>query len=36
MKDIIKDRYEKEDSRLLTKQEASDLIDHLNNLKDTQ
>lgn len=34
MHDIIQKRYDKKDSRLLTKQEASDLISYLNGLKD--
>ena len=36
MKDILSSRYQKMDSRSLTKKEASDLIDYLNNLKDIQ
>lgn len=36
MKDIMATRYNKTDSKLLTKREASDLIDYLNNLKDLQ
>lgn len=34
MKDIISNRYQKTDSRFLTKREASDLIDYLNNLRE--
>jgi hypothetical protein len=33
MKEIIQKRYNKSDGKLLSKQEASDLIDHLNSLK---
>ncbi|NMB32739.1 MAG: hypothetical protein GX992_00645 [Clostridium sp.] len=36
MKQIIHDRYHKQDSKYLTKKEASDLIDYLNDLKETQ
>jgi hypothetical protein len=34
MKDIIFSRYQKTDSKALTKREASDLIDYLNHLKE--
>ncbi len=34
MKEIMQTRYNKSDSKLLTKQEASDFIDYLNNIKD--
>jgi len=34
MKEIIKERYQKTDSKSLTKQEASDLIDYLNSIKE--
>jgi hypothetical protein len=34
MKDIILSRYQKTDSKALTKREASDLIDYLNHLKE--
>jgi len=34
MKEIIKNRYQKADSKSLTKQEASDLIDYLNSMKE--
>ncbi|NMA96318.1 MAG: hypothetical protein GX974_09795 [Clostridiales bacterium] len=33
MKDLIRNRYSKSDSKYLTKQEASNLIDYLNSLK---
>src|SRR5690606_28001469 len=33
MRELIKERYSKSDSKLLTKYEASDLIDYLNLLK---
>lgn len=36
MKDIMSSRYQKTDSKYLTKKEASDLIDYLNNLKGIQ
>ncbi|HZJ58226.1 MAG TPA: hypothetical protein VFD89_08325 [Clostridia bacterium] len=36
MKDLISSRYQKVDSKALTKREASDLIDYLNNLKELQ
>src|SRR5690554_6013233 len=36
MKQIIYDKYHKQDSKYLTKKEASDLIDYLNDLKETQ
>jgi len=36
MKQIIKERYQKMDSKSLTKQEASDLIDYLNSIKEKQ
>ena len=36
MKDIILSRYQKVDSKALTKREASDLIDYLNHLKEIQ
>ncbi len=34
MKEIMQQRYHKSESKALTKQEASDLIDYLNNLRD--
>lgn len=34
MKDIMQERYHKNDSKLLTKHEASDFIDYLNSIKD--
>ena len=36
MRNIIQNRYQKTDSKYLTKKEASDLIDYLNNLKDSE
>jgi len=33
IRDIMKKRYNKDDSRKLTKQEASDLIDYLNSIR---
>ena len=36
MRDIIQNRYQKTDSKYLSKKEASDLIDYLNNLKDLE